>query len=44
MKKPSNENDIVIQKYSRSNELEVQRIINLYKVNSIQRVHMQWKY
>ncbi|WP_254489166.1 GNAT family acetyltransferase [Bacillus thuringiensis] len=34
MKKPSNENNLIIEKYSRSNELKVKQLIDLYNEDS----------
>ncbi|HDR6298134.1 TPA: GNAT family acetyltransferase [Bacillus cereus] len=34
MKKPSNENNLVLEKYSRSNELQVKQLIDLYNEDS----------
>ncbi|MFZ7933578.1 GNAT family acetyltransferase [Bacillus thuringiensis] len=34
MKKPSNENNLIIEKYSRSNELKVKQLIDLYSEDS----------
>ncbi|SCC44841.1 Protein of unknown function [Bacillus wiedmannii] len=34
MKKSSNENNLVIEKYSRSNELKVKQLIDLYNEDS----------
>ncbi|MDE7554172.1 GNAT family acetyltransferase, partial [Bacillus tropicus] len=34
MKKSSNENNLVIEKYSRSNELQVKQLIDLYNEES----------